>query len=78
METHSSSLAWRSPLTQEPGYSSQGRKESDTTGAIQCAAHNYKVTWINFLIGGQLLYNTVLASAVQHESATYLHMSPTS
>ena len=31
-----------------------------------------------FLIGGQLLYNTVLASAVQHESATYLHMSPTS
>ena len=52
METHSSILDWRSPLTQEPGYSSQGCKESDTTGAIQCAAHNYKVTWINFLIGG--------------------------
>ena len=28
---HSCILAWRIPWTQEPGYSPQGRKESDTT-----------------------------------------------
>ena len=32
MATHSSTLAWRIPWTEEPvGYSLQGRTESDTT-----------------------------------------------
>ena len=32
MATHSSTLAWRIPWTEEPGgYSPQGRQESDTT-----------------------------------------------
>ena len=32
MATHSSTLAWRIPWTEEPGsYSPWGRKESDTT-----------------------------------------------
>ena len=31
MATHSSILAWKIPWTEEPGYSPQSRKESDTT-----------------------------------------------
>ena len=31
MATHSSILAWKIPWTEEPGYSSVGRKELDTT-----------------------------------------------
>ena len=31
MATHSSILAWRTPWTEEPGYSLEGHKESDTT-----------------------------------------------
>ena len=30
MATHSSILAWRIPWTEEPAYSPQGHKESDT------------------------------------------------
>ena len=41
MATHFSILAWRIPRTEEPGYSPQGRKESDTTEAIPRAAHKY-------------------------------------
>ena len=34
MATHSSTLAWRFPWTEEPGgYNPQGRKEADTTEA---------------------------------------------
>ena len=35
MATHSSILAWRIPWTEEPGYSSWGRKESDTTERLR-------------------------------------------
>ena len=33
------------------------------------------VSFIKFLIGGYLLYNVVLVSAIQHESAVSLHIS---
>ena len=33
------------------------------------------VSFIKFLIGGYLLYNVVLVSAIQHESAVRIHMS---
>ena len=38
MATHSSTLAWRIPRTEEPGrlYSPWGRKESDTTERMLC------------------------------------------
>ena len=36
------------------------------------------VSFIKFLIGGYLLYNFVLVSAIQHESALGTHMSPPS
>ena len=38
MATHSSTLAWRIPRTEEPGrlYSPWGRKESDTTERVLC------------------------------------------
>jgi len=37
MVTHSSTLTWRIPWTEEPGrlYSSRGRKESDTTEQLK-------------------------------------------
>ena len=37
MATHSSTLAWRIPWTEEPGglYSPRGHKESDTTEATE-------------------------------------------
>ena len=41
MATHFSILAWRIPRTEEPGYSPQGCKESDTTEVIPRAAHKY-------------------------------------
>ena len=31
MASHSGILAWKIPWTEEPGYSSQGLRESDTT-----------------------------------------------
>ena len=34
MATHSSILAWRMPWTEEPGHSSQGWKELDTTATL--------------------------------------------
>ena len=38
MANHSSILAWEIPWTEEPsGYSPQGRKKSDMTGATQHA-----------------------------------------
>ena len=37
MATHSSTLAWKIPWTEElVGYSPWGRKESDTTERLQC------------------------------------------
>ena len=37
------------------------------------------VSFIKFLIGGYLLYNVVLVSAIQqHESAISIHISPPS
>ena len=50
-----------------------------------CQNNNYGIFFLKFflknlfLIGGQLLYNVVLVSAIQHcESATKIHMSPVS
>ena len=56
MATHSSTLAWRIPWTEEPGgFSSWGRKESDTTEWLTCArarththAHTHTHTHIMF------------------------------
>ena len=46
MATHSSTCAWKIPWTEEPGYSSWGYKESDTTERLhfhfQCPAQGSK------------------------------------
>ena len=48
MATHSSTLAWRIPWTEEPGgYSPQGRKESDTTEANWHAHTVYQLLGID-------------------------------
>ena len=40
MATHSSILAWRMPMTEEPGrLQSMGRKESDMTEQLSTAQH---------------------------------------
>ena len=44
MAAHSSMLAWRTPWTEEPGYSPWGRKESDTTGQLSVHGYNSVIT----------------------------------
>ena len=80
MGTYSSILAWRIPWTEEmAGYSPWCHKESDKTKwlSITTKRRYYLLrTFLSylFLIGGWLLYNIVLVSALhQHESAiTYI------
>ena len=52
MATHSSILAWRIPLREEPGgYSSWGHKELDTTEATYHARKYYTIIdWLLFHI----------------------------
>ena len=53
MATQSSILALRTPLTEGPGYSPQGRKESDTTEATQYAHIQYDCckAWMGEIAG---------------------------
>ena len=41
MATHSSTLAWKIPWTEEPGRLPWGRKESDTTEQLHTLKGNY-------------------------------------
>ena len=43
MATHSSTLAWKSPWTEEPVLQSMGHKESDTTVQLHFTSHG---VWI--------------------------------
>ena len=51
MATHSSILAWRIPLTEEPGrLQSRGCKESDMTEHIIYFLRGYKAYRYNFMV----------------------------
>ena len=91
MGTHSSILAWRISWTEETaGYSPWGYKEADKTEWLNITKKRRFLSVKNlflidlFLIGGWLLYNIVLVSALhQHESAIayiclqgYIFMKP--
>ena len=91
MATHSSILAWRISWTEETaGCSPWGYKEADKTEWLNITKNRRFLSVKNlflidlFLIGGWLLYNIVLVSALhQHESAIayiclqgYIFMKP--
>ena len=91
MATHSSILAWRISWTEETaGCSPWGYKEADKTEWLNITKKRRFLSVKNlflidlFLIGGWLLYNIVLVSALhQHESAIayiclqgYIFMKP--
>ena len=47
MVTHSSILAWRIPLTEEPGgYNPWGCKESDMIEVTEYACMQYSIMWL--------------------------------
>ena len=51
MATHSSILSWRSPWTEEPGYSPWSHKESDMTEQLTLSAQTWDVPFgrlVNF------------------------------